>query len=264
MALTALGATGCFGLVPLPDEPTSVGTTSEGYLVMGASLPDEGEGFERGRRGEATRYGVPRLVAALERAGATVAREAPGSGLLRVGDLGSELGGAHLRHRSHRAGRDVDVLFYLTDAAGRPAPSRGFLAVSRFGTTLDEDGHVFFLDEERNWRLVRALLTDPEIDVQWIFCSRGVKSRLLRWALEHEDDPDLLVRAAYVLQQPENALPHDDHFHVRLYCSTDERARGCRDTGPRWPWLRPEIEDVAGRDGPGLDDETLIDALVAE
>lgn len=255
---------GCFGFVPLPDEATSVGSTSEGYLVMGASLPDTGESFERGRRGEATRFGVPRLVDALERAGSTVADAVPGSGRFRIGDIGSEHGGAHLRHRSHRAGRDVDVLFYLTDETGRPVSSRGFLAISRFGSTLDEEGTVYFFDDERNWQLVRALLTDASIEVQWIFCSRGVKSRLLRWALTHETDADLVVEAAYVLQQPENALPHDDHFHVRVYCSADERASGCRDTGPRWPWLRPELEEISGRDGPGLDDTTLVDLLVAD
>lgn len=255
--------TGCLGLVPMPEAPTSLGTTSDGWLAEGIPLADEGHGFVRARRGEGTRFGVPRLVAALERAATSVEAEFGAGSPLLIGDIGSRHGGHHLRHRSHRAGRDVDILFFLSDEDGWPIPSHSH-AFSRFGFSDDEEapGHVYF-DDARNWALVRALLTDPEIEVQWIFCSRGIKARLLAWAMQHEPDGDLLVHAAYVLQQPENALPHDDHFHLRIYCSAEERAAGCVDVGPRWPWLRPGIEATEGRDGPGLDDATLLRLLEA-
>lgn len=253
--------TSCFGLVPLPEEPTSVGATSDGYLVEGTSLPDRGEGFVRARAGEGTRFGVPRLVTALETVAANVEATFGAGSVLLIGDVGAEGGGHHLRHRSHRAGRDVDILYYLEDAEGLPVPSRSH-AFSRFGFAVDEGARVFF-DDARNWHLVRTLLRDPSIAVQWIFCSRGIKSRLLRYAFLHEPDDEVIVQAAYVLQQPENALPHDDHFHLRIYCSAEERASGCIDVGPRWPWLRPDIDDVTGREGPGLDDATLLDLLEA-
>ncbi len=265
MRLAVVGivlCTGCFGLVPLPEEPTSVGTTSDGFLVEGASLPDRGEGYVRGRRGEPTRFGTPEMIAALERAARVVEEEHGRGADLRIGDVGSPRGGAHLRHRSHRAGRDVDILFYQSDAEGLPIDSR-WHHFSRFGFAPDGGDTVYF-DDARNWALVRALLNDASIEVQWIFCSRGIKWRLLRYAMAHETDETLLVRAAYVLQQPANALPHDDHFHLRIFCSAEDLAAGCRDAGPRWPWLRPGIEEIPGREGEGLDDATLLDLLDAD
>jgi penicillin-insensitive murein endopeptidase len=255
--------TGCFGLLPAPTEPTSLGTTSDGWLAEGVPLADEGRGFERVRRGEGTRFGVPRLVAALGRAAAALEESFGAGSTLLVGDIGARFGGHHLRHRSHRAGRDVDILFLLADAAGWPIPSRSHW-FNRFGFAEDPDtGRLVYFDEPRNWHLVRTLLADPEIEVQWIFCSRGVKARLLAWAMLNEPDADLLLRASYVLQQPENALPHDDHFHLRIFCSAEERAAGCIDVGPRWPWLRPALEEIEGRDGRGLDDRSLLERLEA-
>jgi penicillin-insensitive murein endopeptidase len=202
-------------------------------------------------------------VGALERALASVDEQFPGTAGTRIGDLSSEHGGRHRRHRSHRTGRDADVLFFVTDALGRSIPTSGRLAFSRFGHAFVESGRrLYFFDDARNWHFVRTLLLDPEAEVQWIFVSRGLKTRLLEYALAHETDPDALVRAAYVLQQPTNAAPHDDHFHVRVYCTREERASGCRDMGPRWPWLRPDVEDIAGRAGPGLDDTSLLAALL--
>ncbi len=231
-------------------------------VCQGIRLPDRGEGFLRGRPGEPTCVGVPRLVGALMDTASAMQSAFPGTEDLRVGDIGAPHGGRHPRHASHRAGRDVDILFYVEDATGRPVRSAGFVAFSRFGHAFSPDGDLYFFDDARNWGLVRALLENPSIDVQWIFVSRGLKTRLLRYALDHEPDPDVLFRAAYVLQQPENARPHDDHFHVRIYCSADERAAGCRDVGPRWPWLRPGIEETGGS-APSLDDATLLGILRA-
>jgi hypothetical protein len=106
---------------------------------------------------------------------------------LRIGDLSSPHGGRHDRHGSHRAGRDADVIFYATDAAGTPTRGRGWLAYDRFGAAREplEDGRpgrVFFFDDARNWAFVRALLLDPAARVQWLFVSSGVKARLLRYA----------------------------------------------------------------------------------
>ncbi len=210
-------------------------------------MPDRGLAFERARPGEDTRFGVPRLVDALMRAAASIDAAMPGGLPLRIGDLGSPRGGRHTRHRSHRAGRDVDILFYLTDVTGRSVEPRGRVAFSRFGLASDpETNEVVVFDDARNWALVRALLADPTIDVQWIFCSRGVKSRLLRYALLHEADAALLTRATYVLAQPMNARPHDDHFHVRVLCSPAEARIGCQDVAPIWPWFRARESVLVG------------------
>lgn len=261
MALATL-VTACYGTTPRPDTPASIGTPASGILSRGVPFPERGPGFVRARPGEETRFGTPGLVAALERALARVDARFPGTTATRVGDLAYPSGGRHGRHRSHRVGRDVDVIFFVTDAQGRSVSPGGWLAFSRFGHALAETGATYFFDDARNWELVRALLLDPDAAVQWIFVSRGLKTRLLEHALAHDPNPDALLRAAYALQQPENAAPHDDHFHVRVYCTSEERASGCRDLGPRWPWLRPDVEEIAGRGGPGMDDASLLASLL--
>jgi len=255
-----LGVGGCLVLRPsaLGDRSLSVAGTSSGWLHRGAILPDRATALERARPGEATHSGVPRLVAALAHAAAEVDGAFPGARPLRIGDLSSPLGGRHSRHRSHRSGRDVDILYYVTGAAGVPVEPRGRVAFSRFGVAPDpETGEVVAFDDARNWHLVRTLLADPSIEVQWVFCSRGVKTRLLRHALALEPDRDLVARAAYVLAQPANAAPHDDHFHVRVLCTLEERALGCRDVAPIWPWLRARLD-------PSEADERYDDARLLE
>jgi len=256
---------GCLAFVPFPDdEPLSFGLTNAGILHRGVALPDRGEGYVRSRPGESTRFGTPDLIGALERAIAEVGRRFPGTAPMRVGDLSAPGGGRHPRHGSHRTGRDADLIFYVTDPAGRSREGRGWLAYNRFGYAVERregapTGELFFFDDARNWWFVRTLVLDDEAAVQWIFVSRGVKSRLLRHAMAHEQDPRAIVRAAYVLQEPSNASPHDDHFHVRVYCAEHALAHGCENRGPMWPWLRFAIEKPES--GEPLTDEVLVRAL---
>jgi penicillin-insensitive murein endopeptidase len=271
LASSLLG--GCIAFVPMPGEPLSFGTTSRGVLHQGVALPDRGEGFVRSRPGESTRYGTPHLLEAIERAVGEVARRFPGSAPMRIGDVAAPGGGHHWRHGSHRTGRDVDVIFFLTDPAGRSRLGRGWLAMNRFGYGVEHEiteegeggpaGGLFFYDTPRNWWFVRTLLLDDEAAVQWIFVSAGVKAHLLRYAMAEEQDPRAIVRAAYVLQQPTNAQPHDDHFHVRVYCTPRELAGGCVNRGPIWPWLRDAIEKPDAIAGDALDDEALVRELMA-
>lgn len=234
---------------------TSVGLPSSGWLAGGVSLPDRGEGFVRGRPGEETRFGTARLVDALARAAAAVSSSFPGSAPLRIGDLSSPGGGEHGRHASHRTGRDADLVFFLTDLTGRSIDGQA-AAFDRHGIARTESGELVRFDVARNWELVRTLLLDTEARVQWIFCSYGVKSMLLRYAAEHETNPDALVRASVVLHQPSRGRPHDDHFHVRILCGPDDVASGCRDQGPRWTWLR-SIDAGRGVE-PFADDPTVL------
>jgi penicillin-insensitive murein endopeptidase len=70
--------------------------------------------------------------------------------------------------------------------------------------------------------------------VQWLLIHRDLRALLLRHARKVGADPEILAYAEKVLHQPAWALPHDDHLHVRVYCSPEDVARGCRDTGPVW------------------------------
>ena len=258
--------------MPPAGVPQSVGQPSNGIVRDGVRLRDSGEGYVRARPGESTRYGTPSLVGAVERAAASVHRTYAGGAPLRVGDISGPAGGRHPRHGSHRVGRDVDVIYYVTNLRGRSVRGRGWLAYDRFGVareTVAPEGtepsnELFFFDDARNWHFVRTLVLDPGSHVQWIFCSRGVKARLLAYAIQHEPDPAAIFRAAWLLHQPSRGHPHHDHFHVRVACTAEERLDGCVNRGPIWPWLRTAAEKPAHVGRPDLDDDSLVDALLSD
>ncbi len=252
---------GC-GLSPLPEGAHSLGFANRGVLLAGTPLPKMGPGFVRARPDNDARFGVPRLIAAIERGAAQVQADFPKTRPLRVGDISGPSGGGHDQHGSHRTGRDVDILFYLADEHGRSIDGSGFFAFDERGVSSYQ-GRLAFFDTARNWALVRTLLADPEAIVQWIFCADGIKARLLAYAAEHEPDARILLRASYVVHQPSYGNPHRDHFHVRIACSAEERARGCQDEGPTWPWLRNEHEKPDW-EGPGNDDATLVRMLAPD
>lgn len=258
----------CMG-PPVPAQfVATFGSPSGGYIhARGVALADQGEGFVRARPGEDTRFGLPSLVQSIEDAARLVARTFPGSRPIRVGDLSAPWGGRHTRHHSHRSGRDADIIYYATDEDGRAIDGAGFFAYDRFGVARDArdpNAPLQFLDEARNWAFIRTLLLSDEHPVQWIFCSAGVKSRLLAWARAHETNAEAIWRATYVLHQPSDGRPHDDHFHIRLGCTEAMRATGCRDAGPVWPWQRSHSEKIAPDLPEPTDDESLLDALLGE
>ncbi|MBW1755554.1 MAG: penicillin-insensitive murein endopeptidase [Deltaproteobacteria bacterium] len=249
---------------PLPPGQTiSVGTTDHGYLHDPVRLADRGTGYRRLRPGEGTRFGTPTLVGAIERAARAVADAFPGGRPLRVGDLSTPHGGAHSRHRTHRTGRDADLLFFARDAGGLAAHSDGWLRFDRFGLATLRD-RVFRFDEARNWHLVRTLITDDQARVKWIFCSNELKARLLRYAARYERSPQAVLRATWVLHQPARADAHDDHFHLRVGCGTSERRLGCREQAPHWPWLSDTARKEDSNASPAESDTHLVRWLLAE
>jgi penicillin-insensitive murein endopeptidase len=228
-------------------------------------MPDSGPGFVRARPGEDTRFGTSGLIEAIREAARAVMQRFAGTRPIRVGDLSAPYGGRHGRHHSHRSGRDADIIYYAMDEGGAPIDGAGFFAYDRFGVARDaRDAHaeLQFLDEARNWHFMRTLLLDDERPIQWIFCSAGVKTRLLTWALAHERNPEVLWRATYVLHQPTDGRPHDDHFHIRLACTAQTRAEGCVDGGPVWPWFNERTVKPAPDLPFANDDASLIHALL--
>ncbi|MGB8329731.1 MAG: penicillin-insensitive murein endopeptidase [Polyangiales bacterium] len=249
---------------PLPvGQTVSVGTADRGYLHEPVPLSDSGRGYRRVRSGEGTRYGTPTLVGAIERAAREVADSFPGSQPLRVGDLSSSRGGVHSRHRTHRAGRDADLLFFVRDAEGLPAPGDGWLPFDRFGIAI-HSGRVFRFDEARNWHLVRTLVTDDQARVKWLLISNALKARLLRYAARYERSPQALVRATWILHQPTRGDVHADHFHLRVGCGAEERALGCQEGEPHWPWMSDTARKNDIEAGVAADDQRLVLWLLAE
>jgi penicillin-insensitive murein endopeptidase len=237
VALSALATAGCVG-APTPLSPGmrgSIGLPHQGSLTDGVALPDRGDGFVRFRK-DSVKWGNPRLVSTITHAARLVRERMPGGAPLLVGDLSEPHGGQHVRHRSHRTGRDVDLTYFVTTPDGRPVPSPGFVKIGPDGLGKPEGGSRWLrLDVRRTWELVKALVEAPDSNVQWIFCARWIEALIAEWALARGEDPELVWHAEVVMKQPGDAAPHDDHFHVRLACTPEEAVAGC-DGGPRWAW----------------------------
>ena len=82
-------------------------------------------------------------------AAASVEKERPGAPLL-VGDLSFVSGGVAEGHRSHRNGRDVDLILYALTPDGRSVRSPGFVLYGPDGLASHQ-GKFYRLDVEREW-----------------------------------------------------------------------------------------------------------------
>lgn len=193
----------------------SVGSPTEGKLE-GAVRLDESRSL---RCVGEQRWALPGLVTLLKRAAERVHKRHPDA-KLTVGDLSAKHGGDLEGHRSHESGRDVDLGFYLT--------SGGKGVLTKYFAKIDEDGRVVDMksarfDDERNWRLVEALLTERSARVTRIFIAAHLEQRLLATAARLKAPRWLRDRAAEALFVPKGVLPHDDHFHVRVACPSGQR-----------------------------------------
>jgi penicillin-insensitive murein endopeptidase len=210
------------------------GWHNDGRLVNAVELPARGDGYlvptTWARRGNL--FGTDELVGLLVRAGRRLAEEVPDTPLY-IADLSPRQGGPSAWHRSHQTGRDVDLIFFARDALGQPLPPPAqMLIYGDDGRTADG---LYQFDVERNWKLVRALLEDPAVDVQYLFIYQPFAKLLVDHARANREPPDLIARADALLKQPGDSAPHNDHLHVRIFCPVSDRALGCKDRGPlRW------------------------------
>jgi hypothetical protein len=148
---------------------------------------------------------------------------------LWVGNLGRREGGDIVWSVSHNAGRDADVAFAYLDATGKPIDPPDLVPLGRDGRSKDG---TLALDVARTWIAVRAMLEYPQADIQYLFVSEPLKKKLLDYAKTKREPVAIVERAANVLRQPRGSAPHDDHLHLRIYCSEGDAACGCVDTGP--------------------------------
>ncbi len=165
--------------------------------------------------GQDVRWGLAPLVGMIDRAARQVRRHYPDA-VLTVGDLSRRGGGEIDGHASHESGRDADVGFYIMNDQKKPIYEQSFVAFTGDGKAKTWPGAHF--DDARNWALVSALLTDPVARAAHIFVAAPLKARLLAYAERVGVPLPLRIRASETLAQPHGALPHDDHFHVRIAC----------------------------------------------
>lgn len=179
-------------------------------------------------------YGTWEMVQLLQRAAHRVSRRMPGA-RLNIGELSRPRGGQIAGHSSHESGRDVDIGFYMLDANGRPYDTPfAFAAFDDRGQALPPNRGLVF-DAARNWQLIAKLVTDGDARVQFAFVSPGLKRLLLAEGKRQGASRVVLNRAAHVMARPSGRHPHNNHFHLRIYCGPRERP-GCVDRPPYWPW----------------------------
>jgi penicillin-insensitive murein endopeptidase len=194
----------------------SIGSPTDGHLVGGAHLDDAPYlRIVPVDVGGDVRWGLEPLVAMLDRAARQVRRQFPDA-ITSMGHLSRAGGGDLDRHHSHESGRDADVGFFIRSATGRPLLPSRFVQFRGDGTAVGWPGAYF--DDARNWLFVSALVSDPEAHVTHVFVAAPLRARLLAYAERMGAPAAIRIRAAEVLQQPHGALPHDDHFHVRIGC----------------------------------------------
>ncbi len=252
---------GCFS-APCPLAPAFAGTVGVPHLGVQTSaieLPKSGDGFVRYRPKGRHHFGLPRLVAGLTSAAERVQALVPHGAPLVIGDLSAPTGGKIPGHNSHRTGRDVDLLFYVTTPAGAPLRNPGFVPIAADGLGFVPETQEFVrFDVARQWELVKSLLLDERLGIQFGFISRPLEALLIDYALARGEPDELIYRAETVLIEPADSLPHDDHLHLRIACLPEERVTGCDGGGPYWDWLptaavplaleRADLEQIARED----------------
>lgn len=227
---------------------TSIGSPNEGRLEGGVPLPLTGPGYRfTPRKKIERRHGTVELVAALVRAATAVHEALPGS-TLTFGDIGMPEGGDIVGHGSHRAGRDADVMFYLLDANDRPADGIAVpLDPEGEGTDYNDladpsDDVPLHLDLPRTWAFVAALLADDTVQIQQIYIVEHLRAMLLAYGKQHGAPAAILARFADVTCQPR--FPHDDHMHIRVFCTAEDIGKGCNDVAPIYPWQRKLLAEA--------------------
>lgn len=224
-----------------PNPSVSVGYPNRGLLRFGRPIHDERDlrvkvGSQR------TRHGTGELVRLIQYAAHEVAFRYPRS-RLTVGDLSRPNGGRFHPHKSHQNGRDVDLGFYMMSRQAMPVHTDVFVPINAKGMGR-QWGVVYKFDASRNWALMESLLSHPTVDVQHIFVTNAAKRRLLHQAVKERANPEVIVKARRVISQPRHGLPHRSHFHVRIFCSDDDRPM-CKDRPPFYAWHQEPTEAPA-------------------
>jgi murein endopeptidase len=187
-------------LDPTALGPLSIGLPNAGLLFNPRPMP---EGRLWKIRNPRETYGTTETIQYVIKAIETVEERCPGSPPIVVGDMSSPKGGRLNWHASHQAGRDVDIGFYHRREVD------DFLR-----------GRKSNLDIPRTWALVRALIT--ETDVDRIFMDRYIQRYLFSHAVEIGEDRDWLddifgrktAGKGAIIQ---HVRRHRDHMHVRFY-----------------------------------------------
>ncbi|MBA2663703.1 MAG: penicillin-insensitive murein endopeptidase [Bradymonadaceae bacterium] len=191
----------------------SVGAANGGRIIDAEPLP-RGESYIvlYPHRAWGTFYTVSEIVRSMD----AYAQRFPGSDPLIVGDISFRNGRAIHPHRSHQAGRDVDITY----PRHRPPPN-----YNRFHHVRRDE-----LDVEKTLWLLKQFIAGGQIE--YMFIDR-YHQRTLYYEARRQGAPQEWLEA--VFQYPNHtggtatirhARGHRKHFHVRFKCQpTDHRCQ---------------------------------------
>lgn len=186
----------------------SIGHPHEGYLMNAMRMPT-GKYWTVALPEYA--FGTEETIAALIRCITLVNQRFPNTPKVVIGSISKENGGRFPPHKSHQSGRDADVGFYYNPGfpIAKPATREN-------------------LDVERTWALVRAFITETDVDM--ILIDTKVQRLLEVHALRRGEDPVWLKSVFHGTGSPYSSLikhapGHAAHMHIR-FSSPIARERG--------------------------------------
>ncbi|CAK0750657.1 Penicillin-insensitive murein endopeptidase [Gammaproteobacteria bacterium] len=191
---------------PSRTPPEVIGGPAAGCVSGAATLPSEGHGYQAMRLSRHRLYGHPSLIHFVRTLGEAL--EARRLGVMLVGDLGQPRGGPTASlHRSHQNGLDVDIWYWLPEAAKERRLDQDEVETLSAPSMLTKNRHA--LDPTR-WtpvqvEMLRLAATHEEVDR--IFVHPVIKKTLCDQ--EQVQDWTHKVRPWW---------GHEDHMHVRLRC----------------------------------------------
>ena len=184
----------------------SIGSYARGCLAGANPLPFDGPSWQVMRLSRNRNWGMPQLVAFIEKF-AQDSQQLDGWPGLLIGDLSQPRGGPMASgHASHQIGLDVDIWFdpmppYTLSREEREQRSATSYIKAGTNTDLRKD-----LWTSAHSQLIKRAASYPE--VERIFVNAGVKKQLC----------DTAGRDRAWLRKVRPWYLHDDHLHVRLSC----------------------------------------------
>jgi LysM domain/Penicillin-insensitive murein endopeptidase len=202
--------------------PMSIGKPSAGLLFNGVPMP-AGDGWSLVDPSHA--WGTDETVGYIQAAISSVVRSYSDSPKLMIGHISGKDGGYLKPHLSHQSGRDVDLGYY-------------YVGGSRWYQRADAQN----LDRERTWALVRALVT--QTDLELLLIDRSIQVLLADYAEGKGEDKEwvrLLFHGNGILPPLIRHAPgHATHLHARFYNPiATETGRRCYAALLRQGYVRP-------------------------
>jgi HEAT repeat protein len=250
-----------FPLLPGEDaaRSRSIGDVSSGYLVNAHQLrfPHPYIAILAVQSERHLNFTTDEMVELIEAGANHVQHTYPGS-VTYIGNLGNKGGGDIPYSVSHNSGRDADVAFFVTDVEGNPAQMPDLLPLDKEGKYEGEHG-IYIFDIPRNWALIEGfVLHSGNGRLQYIFVADWLRDMILEHARTSGADGEVIAAAARLMMQPRATLAHNDHFHLRIYCSEADVRSGCEDKGrfqPGYDSHRDALRDAEKQAREALTDE---------